>query len=225
MPGRTGPARARDGALPRAAAWGGAAGRAASGHRPCAQCPRTRRRGSRGLPRSRGRPRGLTAMPTGASPTSRPTASTTPSSSGCRRRKAPATGPDRYQLCFALGKALEDRGRYAESFALLRARQCAAARRRPLPARSASSGSCALQIEVCTAELFARTAAAAPRTPTRSSSSACRARARRSSSRSWPRTPRSRARTSSPTSRAWRANSSEHRRGRRRSPTRRCYGS
>ncbi len=28
-----------------------------------------------------------------------------------------SAGPDRYQLCFALGKALDDRGRYAESFA------------------------------------------------------------------------------------------------------------
>jgi len=33
------------------------------------------------------------------------------------REAAPASSlPDRYRLCFALGKALEDRGRYAESF-------------------------------------------------------------------------------------------------------------
>ncbi len=36
---------------------------------------------------------------------------------------APRTPPaDRYHLCFALGKALEDRGEYEESFQLLRAR-------------------------------------------------------------------------------------------------------
>ena len=43
----------------------------------------------------------------------------------CARRKPPrrTSRIDRFHLCFALGKALEDRRRYAESFALLRARQ------------------------------------------------------------------------------------------------------
>ena len=50
---------------------------------------------------------------------------------------APSTGAvDRYHLCFALGKALEDRGEYAESFALLRARQSREARREPLSPRA-----------------------------------------------------------------------------------------
>src|SRR5262249_36303549 len=31
--------------------------------------------------------------------------------------EAASSGPDRQQLCFALGKALDDRGRYGESFA------------------------------------------------------------------------------------------------------------
>ncbi len=46
---------------------------------------------------------------------------------------------DRYHLCFALGKALEDRGEYAESFQLLRAGQCAQEGGVPLPARSAGA--------------------------------------------------------------------------------------
>ena len=60
-------------------------------------------------------PRRTSAMPTGASPISRPTASRTRSSRACApRRKLPATAlVDRYHLCFALGKALEDRGEFA----------------------------------------------------------------------------------------------------------------
>ncbi len=56
--------------------------------------------------------------PTGVSPTSRPTASRTRSSSPCApQRPRPATRlVDRYHLCFALGKAYEDRGEYAESW-------------------------------------------------------------------------------------------------------------
>ena len=41
---------------------------------------------------------------------------------------------DRYHLCFALGKALEDRERYAGVLRVLRPRQCAQALREPLPA-------------------------------------------------------------------------------------------
>jgi tetratricopeptide (TPR) repeat protein len=62
---------------------------------------------------------------------------------------------DRYHLCFALGKALEDRQQYAESFAYYargNALKRAASRYRPevieLNTRQ--------QIEVCTPELFAR---------------------------------------------------------------------
>ncbi len=40
---------------------------------------------------------------------------------------------DRYHLCFALGKALEDRGEYAASWGYYAARQRAEARREPLP--------------------------------------------------------------------------------------------
>ena len=46
----------------------------------------------------------------------------------------PAIGlVDRYHLCFALGKALEDRGRLCRVLPLLRARQCAEARRKQVP--------------------------------------------------------------------------------------------
>ena len=56
---------------------------------------------------------------------------------GCAPAEAaPATAlVDRYHLCFALGKALEDRGEIAEVLALLRARQCPEARGKPLSPR------------------------------------------------------------------------------------------
>ena len=120
----------------------------------------------------------------------------------CSPAEAGAHGAvDRYHLCFALGKALEDRGEFAESFALLRARQCAEARREPLPPRDHRD-----QHAPADRGLHRRVLRAAARgwgcaeIPIRSSSSACRARARRCSSRSWPRTRRSRARRNSPTS-------------------------
>ena len=77
-----------------------------------------RPRGDRGLSRRRRGAGRISAMPIGASPTSRPTASRTRRSRACAPRKpAPATSlVDRYHLCFALGKALEDRGEYAESW-------------------------------------------------------------------------------------------------------------
>jgi predicted Zn-dependent protease len=66
------------------------------------------------------------------------------------------TGPiDRYHLCFALGKALEDRGQYATSFdyyARGNALKRAASRYRP----EVIEQNTRLQIEVCTRELFAR---------------------------------------------------------------------
>ncbi len=69
---------------------------------------------------------------------------------------ATATGPvDRYHLCFALGKALEDREQYAASFeyyARGNALKRAASRYRP----EVIEFNTRLQIEVCTRELFAR---------------------------------------------------------------------
>jgi tetratricopeptide (TPR) repeat protein len=69
---------------------------------------------------------------------------------------APAVAvPDRYHLCFALGKALEDREEYAESFAYYErgnALKRAASRYRP----EVLEQNTRLQIEVCTPALFAR---------------------------------------------------------------------
>jgi tetratricopeptide (TPR) repeat protein len=69
---------------------------------------------------------------------------------------AATTGPiDRYHLCFALGKALEDRLQYAESFeyyARGNALKRAASRYRP----EVIEQNTRLQIEVSTPELFAR---------------------------------------------------------------------
>ena len=69
---------------------------------------------------------------------------------------APATSAaDRYHLCFALGKALEDRGEYAESFRFYErgnALRRAESRYRP----EVHEQNTRLQIEVCTPELFAR---------------------------------------------------------------------
>jgi hypothetical protein len=62
---------------------------------------------------------------------------------------------DRYHLCFALGKALEDRGEYAPSFeyyARGNALKRAASRYRP----DVIEQNTRLQIEVCSRELFAR---------------------------------------------------------------------
>jgi tetratricopeptide (TPR) repeat protein len=62
---------------------------------------------------------------------------------------------DRYNLCFALGKALEDREQYAESFACYargNALKRAASRYRP----EVLELNTRLQIEVCRPELFAR---------------------------------------------------------------------
>jgi tetratricopeptide (TPR) repeat protein len=69
---------------------------------------------------------------------------------------APATGTvDRYHLCFALGKALEDKAEYAESFAYYERgnrEKRAESRYRPELIENNTRG----QIEVCTAEFFAR---------------------------------------------------------------------
>jgi tetratricopeptide (TPR) repeat protein len=103
-----------------------------------------------------------------------------------RRRTRPDEGDeaaprirlvDRYHLCFALGKALEDRAEYAESFIYyergnaLKKTEC---RYKPEPLERNAR----LQAAVCTREFFAARAASAA-TPMRPfSSSACRARAR-----------------------------------------------
>jgi tetratricopeptide (TPR) repeat protein len=69
---------------------------------------------------------------------------------------APTTSAiDRYHLCFALGKALEDRGQYAESFSCYErgnALRRVASRYRP----EVHELNTRLQIEVCTPDLFAR---------------------------------------------------------------------
>jgi len=68
---------------------------------------------------------------------------------------APATGPvDRYHLCFALAKALEDRGEFAESwqhYELGNALKHAEIRYRPV----LTEGNTRAQIRICTAEFFA----------------------------------------------------------------------
>jgi tetratricopeptide (TPR) repeat protein len=61
---------------------------------------------------------------------------------------------DRFHLCFALGKALEDRGEYAESFAYYE-RGNALKRREVRYRPEFIERNTRLQIEVCTAELFA----------------------------------------------------------------------
>jgi tetratricopeptide (TPR) repeat protein len=69
-----------------------------------------------------------------------------------------ASGADRYHLCFALGKALEDRGRFEQSFAYYRrgnALKRAASGYRPETIEAVARQ----QKEVCTGALFARHAA------------------------------------------------------------------
>jgi tetratricopeptide (TPR) repeat protein len=115
---------------------------------------------------------------------------------------APAAHPvDRYHLCFALGKAFEDRNEYAESWqfyergnALKRAE---AATIRTSPKRTRASRSrCAPRSS------SPRAWVSACRTLIRFSLSGCHAPDPRSSSRSSPPTRRSRARRNSPTSSA-----------------------
>jgi len=69
---------------------------------------------------------------------------------------ATAIGPvDRYHLCFALGKALEDRGEYAESFRCYE-RGNALKRAESKYRADIIENNTRHQIEVCTAEFFAR---------------------------------------------------------------------
>jgi tetratricopeptide (TPR) repeat protein len=68
---------------------------------------------------------------------------------------AATAGPDRYQLCFALGKALEDRGRYAESFGFY-ARGNALKRAERGYRPEVHELNTQLQTEICTPGLFAR---------------------------------------------------------------------
>ena len=90
----------------------------ASVDRACAEDSRPAPAGDRLLPPRRRTAGRISAMPTGAWRTSRPTGSRTRSSRTCapRKQRRPPRSVDRYHLCFALGKALEDQGDYAESF-------------------------------------------------------------------------------------------------------------
>ena len=114
-------------------------------------------------------------------------------------RRRPAL-VDRYHLCFALGKALEDRGEYAESFRYYErgnALKRAESRYRPEIIENNTRS----RSRSAPREFFAQPPRLrARRTRIRFSSSGCRAPDRRCSSRSWPRTRRSRARRNSPTS-------------------------
>jgi tetratricopeptide (TPR) repeat protein len=75
-----------------------------------------------------------------------------------------ASAVDRYHLCFALGKALEDRGEYAESFGYYARGN--ALRRAQSPYRpEVFEHNTRLQIEVCDAALFERLAEAGERAP------------------------------------------------------------
>ena len=81
-------------------------------------------------------------------------------------------------LCFALGKALEDRGEFAESFRYYmrgNALKRSESKYRP----DIIENNTRRQIEVCTGEFFAPRAAGVPRSRIPSSSSDCRDRARR----------------------------------------------
>ena len=98
-----------------------------------------------------------------------------------RRSGAERSGSqDRYHLCFALGKALEDRSDYADHLptmsaaTALKKTEC---RYRP----EITERNTRLQAEVCTRGILCRPRRAwvRQRRPTRSSSSVCRARARR----------------------------------------------
>ena len=62
---------------------------------------------------------------------------------------------DRYHLCFALGKALEDRGEFEPVLRVLQPRQCAQARHERLRSGHIEAGA-RLQKAVCTGALFAR---------------------------------------------------------------------
>ena len=110
--------------------------------RPSCTCrSRTRSRPSDGARRrsspiaTRRRHALRSAMPTGALRISRPIASTMTELAQMRAAEAAAATSrvDRYHLCFALGKALEDRGAVRGVLCVLRARQRAQARRQRLP--------------------------------------------------------------------------------------------
>ncbi len=62
---------------------------------------------------------------------------------------------DRYHLCFALGKALEDRARIRRIVSLLRARQCAEKSRSCATIAAALERNVRRQASVCTGEFFA----------------------------------------------------------------------
>ena len=100
---------------------------------------------------------------------------------------------------FCARQGLRGSGRVRGVLALLRARQCAEARREPLPARDHREQHAAADRNLHARVLRRAGGVRRRRIPIRSSSSGCRARARRSSSRSSPRIRGSRARRNSPT--------------------------
>ena len=115
---------------------------------------------------------------------------------------APGTDPvDRYHLCFALGKALEDRNEFAESWQFYeRGNALKRAESRYHP--DITETNTRKQVEVCTAQFSPPGWVSACRTLIRFSLSGCRALDPRSSSRSSPLTRWSKGRTNSPTSSA-----------------------
>ena len=92
---------------------------------------------------------------------------------------APGTGPvDRYHLCFALGKALEDEGDFAGSFRYYADGQCAQAFREQVPRRHHRDQHAPADRGLHERVLRTAGAAGGRRSPIPSSSSACRDRAR-----------------------------------------------
>ena len=125
---------------------------------------------------------GLRRRRGGAWPTSRRSASRERTSTPCARswQRPDLATEHRLHFEFALGKALEDAGDYADVVPPLRAGQRAAPRRGAVQRRRHHRRACAASSAVFTPRILRAARAAAARTRRiRSSSSACRARARR----------------------------------------------
>ena len=130
-------------------------------------------------------------MPTGASRISRLIGSPTRKSRRCAPRRAAPNirAEDRYHLCFALGKALEDRARVRRIVPLLRARQRAEEGGDPLQDRSRSSAMPRCRPRCARANFSRRGKATAATRRSDLHRRAAAHRDRRCSSRSSPRTP------------------------------------